>query len=223
MKKQNRILINLILALLIIFPVIAFAQGTALSLRVGSLGIGLEAVQSIKPTINIRVGINYFTYSYKMKNEAVYVEYDMDINAFSISALVDWFPFKGEFHFSGGLLYNGNYTKGIGISTRTYTIGGKEYTPEKLGTLSVKVEPKLKFSPYLGLGWGNAVRADKKFGFAVDIGMIYQGSPDVTLTADGLMEPTAEQEPDVENDIKNLRFYPVISFGLTYKLNKRRN
>lgn len=131
--------------------------------------------------------------------------------------MIDWFPFDNQIYLSGGFLYNTNKIEGNGTPLKTYTIGAKIYTPEKLGRLFATVEPKIKVSPYLGFGWGNSVKAGKGLGFRFDAGMIYQGAPDVTLQANGLIEPTAEQEPDVENDLRNLKYYPVLSFGLTYK------
>ena len=217
MKNSNTIFVILIFTLLLSLSNSSFGQNTSIALRVGSLGVGVEATRSFTSTINGRFGLNYFTYNYNGQNSAGDVLYDLDLNLFSFSLLADWYPFKADFHISGGLLYNSNKIEGVGTPARSFIVGGTIYTPEKLGTLDAKVEPNLKLSPYLGLGWGNAVNADKKLGFVVDIGMIYQGSPDVTLTANGLMEPTSEQEPNVEDDIKNLRFYPVISLGLTYQ------
>ncbi|MGD8777483.1 MAG: hypothetical protein PVH88_00800 [Ignavibacteria bacterium] len=217
MKTQYHSVFKVILFLTLVFPLISHAQGTAISLKAGSLGLGFEATRTIFQNLNGRVAINYFSYNYNGESKSGDVNYDLDFNLLSFTVFFDWFPFESGFHLSGGFLYSNNNIEGLGKPTRTYTVGGTIYTPEKLGNLNAKVEPSLKFSPYLGLGWGNAVEQDKKLGFLVNLGIIYQGSPDVTLTAKGLLEPTAEQEPDVENDIRNLKYYPVLTIGLTYQ------
>lgn len=214
---KNKIIVSLIFVLQIAYYSTSFSQNTGLALRVSTLGIGIEATRNIIPTLNGRVGINYFSYNYAGENKAEDIKYDLDSKMLSFSALADWYPFTAKFHISGGILYNASKIEGTGNPTRSYTVGGTIYTPEKMGYLDATVEPDLSFTPYLGLGWGNPVQSNKKISFMADIGLIYQGSPDVTLTAHGLMEPTAEQEPDVEDDIKNLKFYPVISLGLSYK------
>lgn len=53
------------------------------------------------------------------------------------------------------------------------------------------------FAPYLGLGWGSAGRGGR-WGLSFDLGVIYQGSPEVDLTTDlnlGVPIPAAAARP----------------------------
>ena len=135
----------------------------------------------------------------------------------TIEALFDWHPFAEKFKISFGLIHNQNELSGIIVPTRTYTFGGLEYEPDKMGTINGLVKFK-KNAPYFGIGLGNAVGAGQKVGFAIDIGAVFQGPPQVYMEADGLITPTAEQAQSIQNDLSGLKVYPVVTLGFTFKL-----
>jgi len=191
--------------------------GFAISAKMGTLGYGFDLTKAIIPNLNVRFGLNHFLLHYEGTQGVEQIAYDVDVRLKTFSFLLDWHPFKEKFRLSAGVFHNSNEMTGIGVPTKTYTIGGKMYTPAKLGNVDGTVDFQ-KYAPYLGVGLGNAVVKDKRFGFVIDLGVVFQNSPQVTLKAQGLLEPTAEQEGDVEDDIKNLKFYPVFSMGLTYRL-----
>jgi len=83
-----------------------------------------------------------------------------------------------------------------------------------LGNLSADVRFN-KITPYIGFGFGNADGPGS--GFSFNAGAIYHGPPGVKLSADGLLEPSTEQAPIIEDNINWFRFYPVISLGYIYK------
>jgi hypothetical protein len=81
-------------------------------------------------------------------------------------------------------------------------------------------------APYFGVGWGNATNG--RFGLALDLGVVLQGIPQVSLTATGLVssDPNFVQElnrevQELENDISAFKYYPVISLGLSMNLGVR--
>ena len=215
---------RLILVVLIVLCVLsmssAYAQGIAFSIKASTMGIDLGLTKSISPKLNGKLGLSFLSYNYSGETETEDpVAYNIDLNMFAVAAIVDYHPFENTFRFSAGLLYNATELKGDGKAVNTYEIDTHVYTPERIGTLNVKVEPSLKVSPYLGIGFGNPVTHNKRLGFLFDIGMVYMGSPDVTLEADkdALIYPTIEQEADVEEDLKNAKFYPVVSLGFSYR------
>lgn len=197
-----------------------FAQsGTALTLRVGTLGAEVGLARAITSSISVRGGVNYFTYALSGETGSEDpVAYDLDINYFSVPVLLDIHVTRG-FRLYGGALFNNNIIEGTGMTVDNWTFDDDVYTPADLGTLTVKVQGSLSISPYAGIGFGNPVAAGRRLGFFVDIGAFYQGSPDVTLAADAdaMIYPTITQEADVEADIKNLTWYPVLAFGLSFQ------
>ena len=188
------------------------AQNYAISLKTGTLGIGLEGMRFFGSGYAARIGFAYFSYSPPDLDGDEYTS-AADLKFSSVSTLADWFPFEGAFHFTGGVIFNFNEAEVILIPSKSYNIGGRIYTPEMLGNLSANVG-FYKFAPYLGFGLRNG--NVKGLGFTCDIGAFYHGPPSIDLTASRLLEPSTEQAPIIEDNIKWFSFYPVITLGLIY-------
>ena len=212
---------GLVVAIVMLWSSASYAQGIAVSGRISTLGLGIEVTKSLTETINARVGGNYFSFS--SDGTADDIDYERDINLRSALVLADWFPFEGGFRMSGGLLFNGNGIDSTAKPTIEFNIGDIVYPAVQVGTLTGEMSFS-EFAPYLGVGWGNAVGEDRKFGFVFDLGIVFQGSPDVDLSASGLiaLNPTfqrdlAEEEKNLEEEYEDFKYYPIISFGITYQ------
>lgn len=208
-----------VILFLCIFSTTTFAQDYAAAVKVSTLGISVEGMRSFSPRFNARVGLAWFGYTHDGGGGEEEYTYSGDLKLFSLSMLADYFPFGGNtFRLTGGVLINLNEVDMTMTPTESYTVGGDEYTPEKLGNLSALVDFN-KISPYLGIGIGNPLAGDPGIKFTLDIGTVYQGSPGVDLSATGLIEPSAapDQEKTLEDNISWFQWYPVLSFGLTYK------
>ncbi|MFQ5680546.1 MAG: hypothetical protein ACE5GG_00605 [Candidatus Omnitrophota bacterium] len=193
----------------------------ALSLKAGTLGGGAEGVLRLTRNINARLGVNAFQYTYSGTESDV--KYDLDLNLLSFSGLVDWFPFSGSFHLSGGALVNRNKLDLTAQSAASYIIGNTTYTSAQLGTLTGELDFK-ELAPYAGIGWGNPFGREGRWTFVLDLGVMFQGAPNVSLSADGSLSGNAafqadlaREEENLEDEIGNFEFYPVASFGITYR------
>lgn len=196
----------------------AGAPEMALTAKLGSLGIGVEGTFGLAEQFNARLGLNKFDFD---RNENIDdIQYDLNLEWQSISLLADWHPFGNPFRFTAGLMNNGNEVKGTASPVSGgLVVGDVTYT-------GIGLDAKLDFdstAPYLGVGWGNALAASRGWGFNVDVGVLYQGSGNVTLTPTGanasLVDPdqVALEEQRFEEDIKDYKYYPVFSFGVSYK------
>ena len=198
----------------------AHSQGTALSVKASTIGFGIDVTKSISSKLNGRIGASLFSLNHSGETVAENpVKYDLDIKLQTFSALLDWFPFQSGFFFSAGVVNNSMNVEGTGTAVKDYVFDGEVYTPADIGKLTVETKPSLAFSPYLGLGFGNPVGADKKLGFILEVGVLYIGAPEVTLKAaeDSMIFPTTDQEQEAEDFISNLKWYPVVNLGLSYK------
>jgi len=194
----------------------ASAVETALTAKLGSLGLGVEGTFGLAEHFNARLGLNRYDYD---RTETVSdIRYDFDLKLKSISLFADWHPFGSAFRFTAGLMSNGNELSGSSVSD-SLDIGNGTY-------VDVGLDAKLDFdsaAPYLGVGWGNALSAGKGWGFNVDLGVMFQGAGNVSLTPTGpgavFVDPAdvAAEEQNFEDDIKNYKYYPVFSFGVSYK------
>jgi hypothetical protein len=194
---------------------IAPSRSYAVTLKASTLGFGLDGATNIAKDLNVRVGGNFFSFNVDGGKAGDDYIYTAKTNLLSFSALVDYFPGGSIFKVSGGVLLNLNKVDIDMIPGQTYNVNGKIYDKNNLGTVNSKTE-FTKINPYLGIGIGNSL-AYKKFGFTMDIGTVYQFEPQVTMTATGLIAPTASQESIVEDNVKWFKVYPVVTFGLTYR------
>lgn len=193
---------------------------TGVNLKAGTLGAGVELSRSFSDKLSVGLGFN--AYDHKTTDSASDIDYDFNFDLQSVALLANYHPFGGAFRFTGGALYNNNELKLTGkpAAGSTYTINGVTYTAAQVGTLTGTLVFD-KTAPYLGLGWGN--RPNSRLGMSFDIGALYQGSPGLTLNATGALSDPAlasdlEQERrSAEDDLKDFKWYPVISFGMYFR------
>jgi hypothetical protein len=206
--------------LLVVAAGTASAQGTALSLRAGTLGPSIGVTQSLNRTFNLRVDVPYLTVN--RTEERMIDDFplmiDASIRLFSVAGLVDVHPFGGAFRLSAGAAYNDNEATFTGRASRNYTVRGRAFTPDEIGDLTGLIELGSSIAPYLGLGFGNPVALGKRLGMTFDAGVLFSGPPRVTMTGTGMVAPTADEAPKLEQNLDWVRYYPGISLGLTYKL-----
>jgi hypothetical protein len=205
--------------------------------KFSSLGAGAEAAASITSHANVRGGFNIFRYSETFTKDSI--PFNGQIVFQSIEALLDWFPFGGGFHLSpGALVYNGNQIKASTTIAggRTFTLGGTTYMSDP--TNPVSGNGKTNFytvAPMFLIGYGNLVpRSGRHFSVPVEVGFVFQGSPNVKLNLTGsvcnpsgvacrsVSDPTIQSQVQAEqkkinNDISWTQVYPVASVGLAFK------
>lgn len=199
----------------------AYAEGVAVGAKVSTLGMGVELTKSFTENINGRLGYNKWSFDRTGTEDGV--TYDIDVGLQTVGAAIDWYVFSGSFRVTGGLMSNGNEIDLAGTPTENVEIGDEIYSPAELGTVAGTVDFK-STAPYLGIGWGNPVADDKGFGFTFDLGVMFQGSPNVELTADGTLASDADflaelakEEANLESDLENLKLWPVAAFGISYQ------
>jgi hypothetical protein len=199
------------------------AGGFGLTAKVGTLGYGIEGTTGLADNVNLRFGYNglsgdlFRDYDYTMNGTTA--TFSAKASLETVSLLADWHAFGGAFRFSGGLMYDNNKFEGsaplgyynIGSGASTYYVG-----------LDATVEGSRNVAPYFGVGWGNGVSKDRHWILSADLGVLFQGTPKVTLTPTGsgaaLVSPNdiAIEESNLEDELKSYKFYPVASIGATY-------
>lgn len=218
MGKKLKVIMLLILSVLLSFGAGCTDTGRfAVSGKAGTLGLGGEFTTGITSNVNARVGLNTLNLDFD-DQELGDVEYDLGIDLYSFSALVDWYIFDGPFHISGGALSFKNEIDLHARPTESIKIGDTEYTPAQIGTLTGGIEIG-DLAPYVGIGWGNPLTSSRRWGFTFDLGVAFINAPDVSLSATGTVaQADLERErKDIEDALKPFEFYPVISLGLFFR------
>lgn len=203
----------------------AHARDFGTSIDLGTTGLGLHVTTALTPKLNARVGANLANYAYEGSTSDV--DYDFKLKLASVDALLDFHPFDGVFRISGGAVYNGNKIEARAKPTGagTYTLNGNVYNASTAGDLSGKIDFR-KVAPYLGIGFGNAAKG-AGWGFAMDLGATFQGSPKTELASSGctasaatcarLQRDVAAENVRLADEGSDFKLYPVIRAGVSYR------
>ncbi len=201
-------------------PAFAGSATAKVDLHLSTLGYGLGVAFPVADQVAARVGFNQFNKSFSTNSGGL--NYNGDLKLSTFGALLDWHPWNGVTHLTFGLMGNGNkFTMTSTAAPNTnYTINGTTYNSgAQGGTLATSVDFK-KTAPYLGFGWSGQAK-NTGFSFNSDFGVMFQGSPRATVTASGwggvnTSTLTADAQNQLNTDLKNYKYYPVISFGIGY-------
>ena len=191
-------------------------------IRAGTTGIGGDVAWGLVPTLSARVGYSYLTFSTTV--DSTDIQYDAKPKLSNGNLFLDWSPL-GPFRITGGLILNTNKVDVTAqASGGTFTIGGTTYPAASIGSLSGTVKSGNSAAPYLGIGYGNVAGAGVNFYF--DLGVMFQGSPKATLTANcnpatppqlcsQIQASAVIEASDLQDSIKNFKYFPVASIGVT--------
>ncbi|PIE69105.1 MAG: hypothetical protein CSA21_04205 [Deltaproteobacteria bacterium] len=205
-----------------------------LGVRAGTLGGGLEAGLGLSDNVNLRAGFNYLTFSFDTTISNI--DYKMEPEFKNLSLLLDWHPFGGGFKVIGGVFINNNEIKVSGKPRRDtlwqdYTVP-PQYNALRSLAETVEVNGSVDFNPvtpYLGLGWNSNVDREPGWGFGVELGVMFQGKPEVsTLTASAapplgyfadhpaVVLALEEEKQAIQNELDEFEYYPVAQFSINY-------
>lgn len=207
-------------------PLLANANDWAFSTQFSSLGFSLGVGKPITSNVNGRLTANTFNYDDTITESGI--DYDVGLDLSSVGLLLDWHPSRSAFRVTFGGYYNGNEADLEAKSlSGTFNINGTIYNVSDIGSLRGDVTYGSS-APYLGVGWGNIKGNESGWGMAWDLGVLYQGSPDVgldvtcstSLTAGQcttLTSDVAAESQALRSDIEDQKWYPVFSLGVLYR------
>jgi hypothetical protein len=185
------------------------AQAGGIGVRAGTTGVGVDLGGDVLPTLGWRLGLSGMNVNTDVDTSQV--TYDAKVKVLTGSLLLDWSPL-GPFRISGGFMPNRNKVDLTGQPSGGSFAGT---------TLVGEVKPERSFAPYLGIGYGNVWTRGVNFYF--DLGVMFQGSPQVTLNCVSAnpaqcatVQPQLEAERQrVQNEVDKYKYYPVANIGLT--------
>ena len=149
------------------------------------------------------------------------VSYDAELGLDTVYATANFrFPLS-PMRFTAGAFSNGNELTLTSRETGTIQIGGTVYPGDAVGTVR-SVTSFASTAPYAGVGFDFEVL--DKIGLNLDFGVLWQGDPEVTASADGILgsDPLflaeLEQErQELEAEMEDYKAWPVVSIGFTYE------
>ena len=185
---------------------VALADGQAIGLKAGALGLGVEYTYELTDRIALRGGLNGSKLGFDDVRSGI--DYNFDLVWDSLSVGVDFHPLKRAFRVSGGFLHNQNRLDAVSTPAADVEIGNTTYTPAEVGTLSGRVAFR-RTAPFVGVGWDWSRKRRRHFGMSLDLGVLDQGSPRVSLEGSGTLLGDAAFEADLAAERADLALDPA--------------
>ena len=192
---------------------------TTVNGKVSTLGLGVEAAFPVTETVDGRIGVNGFNYTFNKvtSSNGNSTTYNGNLDMQSLQAMTDWHPWQSSFRVTGGLVYNNNKYSGTAQPTNGIIyLGG---TPYNFAGASVNATVDFnKIAPYLGIGWGRTLK-NSGFSFTSDIGVLYAGTPNTSVTpVNFIATPSdiANANASLKDALNSFKFYPLVSVGIGY-------
>jgi len=223
-------------------------SGLAVGFKIGLGGFGFDvATPLMQQRLNLRGGASFLSYSPSTITTDSY-NINGNIKFQNAAAMVDWFPFHGSFRLSAGAtIYNDTgLTATLSVPTgQSFTVGNTTYYSEPYNALTnpngpiqgngVFVFGGNSVVPRTTIGFGNMLPKTGHFRFETEIGVQYFSAPTVkyTFTGTGCQNYVAgiysncgpinqtdvlNEQNKLQNDLTDLKFFPILSFGLSYKI-----
>lgn len=207
----------------------------AIGLKVDSLGPGVEIATPLWRSFNLRTGVNLLAFAYPFNIDGI--SYSAELHFLSEQLNLDWFPLHKGFHISAGMIYLKNNLSATASAPPggTFELGGQSFTnsvDDPLNGTATVVYPH-SIAPTLMLGFSNLLpRNGKHFSMPYEFGAAFTGAPRVNIKIDGTactyqgcfdatnaeMQQSLQQENDkLNNSLKSLPVYPIVSLGLAYR------
>ncbi len=190
-----------------------------MGIKAGTLGLGVEAAWKPIPWFDVRVGANQFDYDDTGSQAGVNYDGELALETFYATANFS-FPLS-PMRFTAGLFSNGNELDLVSQDTPAIEIGGTVYPGDAVGSLRSTTSFD-STAPYAGVGFDFEVL--DKVGVNLDFGVLWQGDPDVTLTADGILgsdpgflDDLEQERQELEDEVDDYKAWPVVSIGFTYE------
>jgi hypothetical protein len=199
----------------------------AVAIKGSTLGVGGDLNFGLTEKLNLRVGYSAFDFTHGV--DRTDVRYNGTLKLSNISGVFDLYPWSGAFRMSLGAVATDNKVNATGRPTDgSYKLNGNVYSASEVGSLRGEIKMGNSIAPYVGIGWGNPVGEGSPVTVLFDVGAIYTGKTDVTLTAQcgaalsastctRLQNDTAAEARRLRNDVNEFTWYPVISLGLAYR------
>ena len=184
------------------------AHAAGIGARVGTTGVGADVAWDLAPTLSARLGYSAGTVDHDVSTN---ITYHGKLKLSNFNTFLDFAPLGPLFRITGGFVFNDNK-----FDVQSDPVNGVN--------ISGTVKPEKSAAPYLGIGYGRV--SGTGVNFYADLGVMFQGTPQATLTANcGAFAGTSQctdaqnrvagEQQRLQDELKNAKYYPVLNIGLT--------
>ena len=188
--------------------------------KAGTLGFGAEVSWRPIGWLDVRAGTNFYDYDDSGSQAGVNYDATLALDTFYLTGNFR-FPLS-PFRLTAGAFTNNNELTLASQDATSFLIGSNPnpYSSADVGTIQ-SVASFDSVAPYLGAGFDFDLM--DRLGLSLDFGVLWQGDPNVTISATGLLGSNASFLADLEaerqellNKVEDLKAYPVISIGFNF-------
>lgn len=194
------------------------AQQTSIQLNLGTQGVGAELIYGLLPRLALRVGGNVIPI--KANDVFNFDDFKSKTNIsadfYNAHAFADFNPFT-DFRLVAGVAYFFKAEGNINIKpSDNYIYGDITLNEEQIGHVALNIDWK-GIAPYFGIALGRAI-PNKKFNVNFDLGTYYLTQPKTDITGSGLLKGNSSQSAQLQSNLKDYRWLPVIQLNFNFKL-----
>jgi hypothetical protein len=191
-----------------------------IQLHLGTQGIGFDYRQALSSTVGLRIGVSGVP-KISIADSAAKYQNDIAGKMFNGHVLADFCPFGNGFLKSVRLVTGIAYMSLQGTYVRTphdgsFRFGDIPLTKEETGYVKVTAESR-GFATYAGVSAFDFLQG-KPFCMNVDLGTYYLPRPRTILTGTGMMAGMNKQNRQLEENIRDYRWLPLIQLNFIYHL-----
>lgn len=189
---------------------------------IGTTGAYVEGQFRLTSRVSLRA--TYEVVDFEREQDVDDVTYGGHLDSGVIGGFVQIHPAESDFFISGGGLFG---ERALGLSARPtnpVTIGNQSFTPTQIGRLEGEADLGDR-AVALGAGWDSTFSHVNGLGWRLMAGVALGQAPDVHLNSVGgslssdpnLQAQLRIEEGRIEDAAEELRFYPVVQVGLTWR------
>ncbi len=215
----------------------------AVQLKMGLGGVGVDLATPLSSRLNLRLGGSFVSYNPHLAEDGMILTGDIQMR--SVTESIDFYPFHGAFRISPGFVfYNGNHIQAFAAvpGSQTFTLNDQNYLSNPADPINGTFDLTFgnRMTPSLTIGFGNMIpRKGGHWSTPFEIGAEYLSKPPVVVLAlygsacqqstDPAYCGSVANDPDTQANVaaeqaqmnasipRMLRFFPIVSFGVSYR------
>ncbi|EHQ25824.1 hypothetical protein Mucpa_1667 [Mucilaginibacter paludis DSM 18603] len=193
----------------------------SVQLTVGTQGVGGDFSYGVLKKLALRVGGSFIpvTANNVLKISGFNSNNKVTASFYNAHLLADFTPFESirSLRLVGGAAYFFKAAGNFDIQpTDTYTYGQLALSKDDVGEVHMNADWK-GVAPYLGIGIVK-VFPRHLFNVNIDLGSYYLPTPHSTIIGTGLLEGNSSQTAQLDKNIHNYRFLPVVQLNFSFKI-----
>lgn len=202
---------------------VASEKGIFAGAQATTNGLGFNLSYMAGKKLTLKTGIESINMNYRFMFDENDISYDANFNyrTGGVFFTADYY-YTNSLYLSGGVVFNNFNPKFNGVADSDMKYGDIIISASKVGTFKMNLEPKIRVSPYAGIGFRKFIGKRKLVSYNFETGLYYIGPPKVNIEATGLLSPTADpahgKKEYLENHFSVYKYYPVVKFAIALKL-----